>query len=62
MTPWRLLLLQLAFPVGCMTVKGSGGSKLTQLVTHHIFRYKDRNKLLPIMDGERQPDKVRGHR
>ncbi len=45
-----------------MTMKGPGRGKLADLVPDHVFRDKDRYEFLPVMNGQRQADKLRSNR
>ena len=42
-----------------MTLEGSGGSELTQLMADHIFSYIYRNVLLTVMNGNGVTDEFR---
>ena len=41
-----------------MAVKGPGRREFSQLMTHHFLGYKDRYKLLPVMDSKGKSDKL----
>ena len=45
-----------------MTAEGPGRRELTELVTNHIFRHKDGQEGVSVVDQERHPHELRGHR
>jgi hypothetical protein len=49
----------LGFPVTGVTPVGAGNGELTQLVTHHVFRYQDGYVLAAVMDRYCQTNHVR---
>src|SRR4030042_871900 len=51
--------LQLGFPVPGMAEEGAGGRKFSQFIPYHVFRHKNRNELLAVVDGESLSDHLR---
>ena len=41
-----------------MTLIGTGGSELTELVTDHVLSNENRNVLTTVMNGKGVPDKI----
>src|SRR5690606_20758285 len=52
-------LLPLRLLVRTVTVIGTGGSELTELVADHVFVDIDRDVLAAVVDAERQTDELR---
>jgi len=54
-----LLLLRFRLGrVGTVALEGSGVTELTQFVSHHVFSHEHGVENLPVVDVERQSDKV----
>src|SRR4030042_1373411 len=51
--------LQLGFPVPGMAEEGAGGSKFSQFIPYHVFRHKNRNELIAVVDGGNLSDHLR---
>src|SRR5438552_3902434 len=50
------------FPIGRVALERACQRELAQLVADHVFRHVDRNVLLAVVDGDRQPDEIRRDR
>jgi len=48
--------------IGRMPFEGSGMGKLTELVTNHVFGYVNWYVLTPVMNCDRQSDKIGKYR
>jgi len=48
-----------ALPFGSVTFKHPRGRKFTQLVAHHVLGDVDRDKFLPVVDGQGVADELR---
>ena len=42
-----------------MATEGTSRGKFTQLVPYHVLCYIDRDKLIPVVDGDRLTNEVR---